>query len=189
MAFAKSLHTPKLYDLIRGAQRVSDITSFRYPTAVRRHYERLLNFPDGFLVLGDAIASFNPIYGQGMSVAALQVQALQQILAERAAEAHGLAGLAPSFFPVAAGIADNAWILAADQDLVFPQTQGERPPDLKQRLAYFAAVVSLTADDPAIHRLMIEVLNLCKPLSVLNDEPLRSRVLGEQRKHPEKYNF
>jgi len=156
---------------------------------VRRHYERLLNFPDGFLVLGDAIASFNPIYGQGMSVAALQVQALQQILAERAAEAHGLAGLAPSFFPVAAGIADNAWILAADQDLVFPQTQGERPPDLKQRLAYFAAVVSLTADDPAIHRLMIEVLNLCKPLSVLNDEPLRSRVLGEQRKHPEKYNF
>jgi hypothetical protein len=156
---------------------------------VRRHYERLPNFPDGFLVLGDAIASFNPIYGQGMSVAALEVQALQQLLAKRTAEVHGLAGLALSFFPVAAGVADHAWILAADQDLVYPQTQGARPPDLKQRLAYFAAMVSLTAGDPEVHRLMIEVFNLCKPLSALNAEPLRSRVLGEQRKHPEKYNF
>jgi 2-polyprenyl-6-methoxyphenol hydroxylase-like FAD-dependent oxidoreductase len=189
LGFAKSLSTPKLYDLIKDAERVSDITSFRYPTAILRHYDRLPNFPDGFLVLGDAIASFNPIYGQGMSVAALQVQALQQLLAERAAEGYGLGGLASRFFPMAARIAENAWILAADQDLAYPQSQGERPPDLKERLAYFAAIVALTAEDTEVHRLMIEVFNLCKPLSALSEEPLRSRVLAEQRKHPEKYNF
>jgi hypothetical protein len=71
----------------------------------------------------------------------------------------------------------------------FPQTQGERPPDLKERLAYFAAVNALTAADSEVHRLLIEVLTLCKPLSALNEEPLRSRVLAEQRQHPEKYNF
>ncbi|MBV8451409.1 MAG: hypothetical protein JOZ29_03950, partial [Deltaproteobacteria bacterium] len=189
LGFAKSLSTPKLYDTIKDAERISDITSFRYPTAVLRHYDRLQDFPEGFLVLGDGIASFNPIYGQGMSVAALQVQALQKLLAERTAEDHGLAGLALSFFPIAAGIADSAWILAADQDLAYPQTQGERPSDLKQRLLYFAAVVSLSAYDPDVHRLMIEVFNLCKPLSALDAEPLRSRALEEQRKHPEKYNF
>jgi 2-polyprenyl-6-methoxyphenol hydroxylase-like FAD-dependent oxidoreductase len=189
LAFAQSLSTPNLYDLIKGAERVTDITSFRYPTAVLRHYDRLPNFPDRFLVLGDAIASFNPVYGQGMSVAALQVQALQKLLTERTAEDRGLAGLALSFFPIAVGIAENAWILAANQDLVYPQTQGERPSDLKQRLLYFAAMVSLCVEDPEVHRLMIEVFNLCKPLSALNEEPLRSRVLEKQRKRLDRYNF
>lgn len=80
LAFAKSLQTPRLYELIKGAERVADITTYRYPTAVRRHYERLLAFPDNFVVLGDSIASFNPVWGQGMSVAALEVQAFQQLL-------------------------------------------------------------------------------------------------------------
>jgi hypothetical protein len=85
---------------------------------VLRHYDRLANFPAGFVVLGDAIASFNPLYGQDKSVAALEAQALQQILVERAAQMHSLARLAQSFFPKAADIAANAWILAANVDLV-----------------------------------------------------------------------
>jgi 2-polyprenyl-6-methoxyphenol hydroxylase-like FAD-dependent oxidoreductase len=189
LSFAKSLQTPKLYELIKDAKRVADITTYRYPTAVRRHYERLSAFPDGFVVLGDAIASFNPVWGQGMSVAALQVQAFQQLLTERAKEKRGLGGLAMTFFPKAAEVADNAWTFAANLDLAYPKTQGERPPDFKQQLAYFAAVDALTPDDPEVQRLLIEVGNLCKPLSVLNEEPLRSRVLEEQRKHPDRYHF
>src|SRR6266850_3151646 len=103
-AFAKSLYTPKVYDLIKDAERVTDITAYRFPTSVLRHYERLTTFPAGFVVLGDAISSFNPFYGQGMSSAALQVKELQQLLAERGAESRGLEGLALSFFPKAAGI-------------------------------------------------------------------------------------
>jgi 2-polyprenyl-6-methoxyphenol hydroxylase-like FAD-dependent oxidoreductase len=189
LSFAKSLQTPKLYELIKDAERVADITTYRYPTAVRRHYERLSAFPDGLVVLGDAIASFNPVWGQGMSVAALQVQAFQQLLTERAKEKRGLGGLAMTFFPKAAEVADNAWTFAANLDLAYPKTQGERPPDFKQQLAYFAAVDALTPDDPEVQRLLIEVGNLCKPLSVLNEEPLRSRVLEEQRKHPDRYHF
>jgi 2-polyprenyl-6-methoxyphenol hydroxylase-like FAD-dependent oxidoreductase len=83
-AFAKALHTPKLYHLIKDAERVSDITYYRFPTSIQRHYERLTTFPEGLVVLGDAISSFNPVYGQGMSSAALQVKALQQLLSERA---------------------------------------------------------------------------------------------------------
>ena len=188
LAFAKSLSTPRLYELIKDAERIADITTYRYPTAVQRHYERLPAFPEGFVVLGDAIASFNPVWGQGMSSAALQVQAFQRLLAARATEGQGLEGLAMSFFPKARDVVANAWTLAANIDLAYPRTQGERPPDLKEQLAYFAAVDALATEDMEVHRLLVEVGSLCTPLSALNEEPLRSRALAEQRNHPEKYN-
>jgi 2-polyprenyl-6-methoxyphenol hydroxylase-like FAD-dependent oxidoreductase len=181
-AFAKSLPSPRLYELIKDAERLTDITTYRYPTSVQRHYEDLPAFPDGFLVLGDAIASFNPFYGQGMSSAALQVQALQRLLAERVEEARSLAGLALSFFPKAAAIIANPWTLAANLDLAYPKTEGERPRDFSERMTYFRALDALTADDIEVQRLMVEVGALCKPLSALTEKPLRSRVLAQQRK-------
>jgi 2-polyprenyl-6-methoxyphenol hydroxylase-like FAD-dependent oxidoreductase len=127
-AFAKSLYTPKLYHLIKDVERLTEITYYRFPTSVQRHYERLTTFPAGFVVLGDAISSFNPVYGQGMSSAALQVKALQQLLTERATEVQGLADLAQFFFPKAAEIIATPWTLAATQDWAYPQTR-ELPVD------------------------------------------------------------
>jgi 2-polyprenyl-6-methoxyphenol hydroxylase-like FAD-dependent oxidoreductase len=181
LAFAKALHTPKLYHLIKDAERVADITCYRFPTSVQRHYERLTAFPEGFVVLGDAISSFNPVYGQGMSSAALQVKALQQLLRDRATGAQGLAGLAQDFFPKAAEIIVTPWTLATTRDWAFPQTQGERPADLEEGAQYFAALDALTAEDVEAYRLMVDVLNLAKPLSALHEEPWRSRVLARQR--------
>ena len=73
--------------------------------------------------------------------------------------------------------------------MAYAKTQGERPPDLKEQLSYVAAVDALSAYDVEIQRLLQEVLCLCKPVSALNEEPLRSRVLAEQRKYPEKYGI
>jgi 2-polyprenyl-6-methoxyphenol hydroxylase-like FAD-dependent oxidoreductase len=182
LAFAKTLYTSKLYELIKDAERVADITPYRFPTSVYRHYERLTAFPDGFLVLGDAICSFNPIYGQGMSSAALQVQALQEVLAQQEARAQGLEGLALAFFPRAAEVIDTPWTLAASFDFAYPQTRGERPPNLTEGAQYFAAVDALTAEDVEVHRLVTEVFQLTKPLSVLRQEPLRSRVMACRQK-------
>lgn len=180
-AFAKSLYTPKVYDLIKDAERVTDITAYRFPTSVLRHYERLTTFPAGFVVLGDAMSSFNPFYGQGMSSAALQVRTLQQLLRERATASQGLEGLAQSFFPQAAEVIMTPWTLAANQDLAYPQTQGERPADLEEGAQYFAALDALTAEDVEVYRLLFEVFHLVKPLSALHEEPLRSRVLARQQ--------
>ncbi len=81
-----------------------------------------------------------------------------------------------AFFPKAAEIIDTPWTLAASQDLAYPRTQGERPPDLEEGAQYFANVDALTAEDVEVHRLMVEVLNLARPLSALREERLRSRV-------------
>jgi 2-polyprenyl-6-methoxyphenol hydroxylase-like FAD-dependent oxidoreductase len=152
LAFAKAFGTPKLYELIKEAERTADITTHRFPTSLWRHYETLSAFPDGFLVLGDAIASFNPVYGQGMSSAALQAQALGSLLDERAAQDSDLTGLAMSFFPKAAELVVNPWVLAGNVDLAPAKTQGERPSDLREQLAYVAALDALTAEDAELNR-------------------------------------
>ena len=186
LMFAKSLPNQKLYDLINDAERVSDIMAYRFPTSVQRHYERLTKFPEGFLVLGDAICSFNPVYGQGMSSAALQVEALQQLLNERAERAQGLDGVALAFFPKAAEVIVTPWTLAATFDFLHPQTCGTRPPNLAATAQYLAAASAVAADDIEVQRLLAEVIALAKPLAALWDEPLYSRILACQR--PETYS-
>lgn len=185
LAFAKSLHSSKLYELVMDARRVTEITTYRFHSSVRRHYERLAVFPEGFLVLGDAIASFNPIYGQGMSSAALQVQALQDLLKERTQGTARLDSLAPTFFTRAAEVVTAPWTLAANSDFAYPQTTGERPRDLEEGAQYFAALEALSTEDVDVHTLMTKVINLAEPLSALNEEPLRSRVLARMQQHNE----
>lgn len=180
--FAKSLPTRRFYELIKDAERLTEITQHRFPTSVQRHYERLSAFPERFVILGDAISSFNPVYGQGMSSAALQVRALQQLLNERAAgtQARGLDGLGAAFFPKAAEVIASPWILAAASDFAYPQTTGERPPNMEDGGRYFAALDSIVAEDPAVHRLLVEVFQLARPLWELTSDPLRSRVIARQ---------
>jgi 2-polyprenyl-6-methoxyphenol hydroxylase-like FAD-dependent oxidoreductase len=182
LGFAKSLHTSKLYDVLKDAERASEITTHRFPTSLRRHYERLAGFPERFVVLGDAISSFNPIYAQGMSSAALQVRALQNLLNERSQQRTPLDGLAPAFFAQAAEIVTVPWMLAANADFAFPQTTGERPPELEAGARYFVALDALCAEDVQLQILVTEVVNLAKPLTALSEEPLRSRVLTRMRR-------
>jgi hypothetical protein len=80
-------------------------------------------------------------------------------------------------------------MLAANADLIYPQTQGARPPDLMEQLAYLGALDALAAEDVEVQRLLVEVFNLCKPLSALSEQQLRSRALAEQRKHLERHNL
>jgi len=112
--------------------------------------------------------SFNPVYGQGMSSAALQIKALAQILDSRAAESRGLEGLAPEFFRKAAGVIDTPWGLAANFDFAYPQTEGERPKGRQQDANYFAALDSLQSEDIEVQRLVAEVFQLTKPRQMLS---------------------
>jgi 2-polyprenyl-6-methoxyphenol hydroxylase-like FAD-dependent oxidoreductase len=182
LAFAQALPSPRLYELIKDAQRVDDITHHRFPTSIQRHYERMPSFPGGFVVIGDAICSFNPVYGQGMASAALQVRALQQVLSERAAAGRGLEGLTVEFFQKAAEVVSTPWTLAANFDFAYPQTRGTRPQAMVEGARYFAALDALQVEEIEVQRTLTEVFQLMKPLSALWDEPLRNRVLARLQK-------
>lgn len=120
--FLEGLPTPK-FETVLGENAIlsDDVVHYRYPTEIRRRYGALNRFPDGLVVLGDAIASFNPFYGQGMSVAALEALALHHVLST------GREDVGTRFFDRAASIVDGAWTIAVGSDFEFPQTTGPKP--------------------------------------------------------------
>jgi len=174
LTFAQQLRTPTLHNAIRRAKLLDDVVRFGFSASVWRHYERLESFPRGLIALGDAICSFNPVYGQGMSVAAQEALMLQRLL--RSGEADPLAGLAPAFFTEASRLIETPWASAAVPDLAFSETEGQRPPDLERTLRFRRALNRLAAADPAVHQKVLEVQHLMTPRSVLLDAALVERV-------------
>ena len=176
LMYAQNLRTPTVYNAIRHAKRPSEIARFGFKASCWRHFERLEKFPRALLPFGDAICRFNPIYGQGMSVAALEADVLNRLLTAQSAESDGLAGLAAAFFPEAERLIDTPWWTAAIPDFSDPRTEGQRPSDLEDTFKFFAALLKLAAQDAAVHKLFIEIQNLLKPRSAYCDPELVRRV-------------
>ena len=177
MAYAEGLRTSSLYDVIRRARRVSDPVKLGFRQSVRRRFDGG-GVPRGLLPLGDSLCRFNPVYGQGMSVAALEAVRLAELLDERAGLADPLADLAEVFVREADAIVEGPWRMSALPDLANPATRGERPPDLEQILRFGAALTILAAEDPEVHKLDAEVRQLIKPASALMTPEIVERVMS-----------
>jgi 2-polyprenyl-6-methoxyphenol hydroxylase-like FAD-dependent oxidoreductase len=174
LEFARSLPAPDIYDVISHAEPLSDPVAYKFPSNLRRHYERLDRFPAGYLVLGDAMCSFNPVYGQGMTVSALQATALDISLRERSGE---LNDLARRFFQRAAKLIDIPWMAAAGEDFRYPQVEGVRPPGIMLLLWYGAKLQLATQRDAEVYRAFLYVMNLMRPPTSLFHPRIIGRVL------------
>jgi 2-polyprenyl-6-methoxyphenol hydroxylase-like FAD-dependent oxidoreductase len=177
LSYARALRTPTIYNAINRARRLDGVARYGFPESVRRHFEGLDVFPRGLLPIGDAICRFNPVYGQGMSVAALEACLLRRLL-ERSGDGDPIAGLAPAFFAEVQALIETPWSVAV-LDFVFPDTKGQRPADFETTLRFGIALTRLAAEDPAVHKLTAEVQNLLKPRSVYRDPKLVERVLAK----------
>jgi 2-polyprenyl-6-methoxyphenol hydroxylase-like FAD-dependent oxidoreductase len=169
--FARTLPAPYIYDVIRNADPIGEPASARFPASVRRHYEKLRRFPAGYLVFGDAICSFNPIYGQGMSVAALQAIALQETIAGSGVD------LARRFFRRAAKVVDIPWSIAAGNDLRMPEAVGRRTAAVRLINWYVSKLHKAAHSDPAPALAFHRVSNLLAPPSSILSPGIAARVL------------
>lgn len=121
--FARTLPAPYIYEVVSRNEALGEAVSGRFSASIWRRYELLPRFPAGYLVFGDAICSFNPRYGQGMSVAALQAVELGNILASADCDRE----LARNFFRRAAKVVAIPWSIAVGNDLRIPEVAGVGP--------------------------------------------------------------
>lgn len=178
LAFARTVAPAEVYAAIRRAEPLSELATHKVPASVRRRYERLRRFPDGLLVFGDAICSFNPIYGRGMSVAAVEAEALRRCLE---AGDHDLAG---RFFRAAAKAVDPAWKLAAGGDLTLPEVPGRRRPSTRVVNRYVRRLHRVAAYDAKVAAAFVRVAGLVDPPSAIMTPAVAGRVLLGRRRRP-----
>jgi len=171
-AYADSLAGPEIRQLLENHEYVDDeIQKFPFPASRRRRYEQLDEFPEGLLVTGDAMASFNPIYGQGMSVAALDAMQLHETLASGERRA-----LAPDFFEGAATAIDTAWQMATSADFEFAATEGPKPTGTDLLNRYTGAVMDAAHSDPVVAEQFYHVMRMEEPPTTLLRPQVAARV-------------
>jgi len=179
--FARSLPSLLVADVLEGAEVLSPIMTYRLPSSQWRHFEKLERWPAGYLALGDAVCSFNPIYGQGMSSAALQARALGIVLARV-----GLSSplLAREHYQKAARVVADPWMLAVGADFRHPSTTGPKPAGTDLFNRYLAKVHLASHVSPAVNRQLMQVQNLLAPWTSLLRPAMVGQVLLAARRSP-----
>lgn len=174
LAYAKSLVVPDVYAAVHDAEPLTEPVTFRFPASRRLRYEKLGRFPDGLLVVGDAVCSFNPVYGQGMTVAALEALALRR----------QLAGGEPSpraFLAEIARIVDAPWEIAAGGDLAYPEVEGRRSLQVRIGNAYMARLHRAATVDGDVVEAFMRVAGLVDPPQSVMRPSIALKVLRGSR--------
>jgi 2-polyprenyl-6-methoxyphenol hydroxylase-like FAD-dependent oxidoreductase len=168
--YASTLAGPEIATVIRSAVPAGEAVKMRYPESTLTHFDRLGRHLDGFLVVGDALCSFNPVYGQGMTVAVQEAELLQSLLGD------SRENLAGRFFSAAAGVLADPWAIAVGGDLRFPEVEGERGPQDEEINGYLDQFRASAAVDPVLGTAFLKVIHMVEPVATLFSPELMERV-------------
>ncbi len=173
--FVRTLDAPEIYRAICDAEPVDDAVSFRVPASIRLRYDRLRHFPDSLLVIGDGVCSFNPVYGQGMTVAAMEAK----VLAE-----HMTAGsIRPlRFFREIKPVIDVPWETSVNGDLAFDGVAGSRSLKVRAGNAYVRRLHAAARHEPRFTEAFFRVAGLVDPPTALLRPGLAIGAFGAARK-------
>jgi 2-polyprenyl-6-methoxyphenol hydroxylase-like FAD-dependent oxidoreductase len=169
--WAARLPRPDIHQAIARGEVVEAPHRMRIPPSTWRRYDKLRHFPEGFLVIGDAICALNPAYAQGMTTAAVEATALRDCLAQ------GRRGLAQRFFARAAKIISIPWSVSVTADLRFPHVQGERTRAVRFLNWYIARLHRVAERDGAAGKAFLRVANLIDPPQRLFAPTMAAKVL------------
>jgi 2-polyprenyl-6-methoxyphenol hydroxylase-like FAD-dependent oxidoreductase len=170
LEFTANLLDPTIAAALQRGEPTSPIYGYAQTENRWRHFEKLPNWPEGLIVLGDAACCFNPIYGQGMTLSVMAAELLEDQLAQ--AFALGGPGLGPGFSARfqqrLAKLFDVPWLLATSEDFRWPTTTGARPGWLHRQVQrYLDRVIELATQDAAAGQRFLEVLHLLRPPAAL----------------------
>jgi 2-polyprenyl-6-methoxyphenol hydroxylase-like FAD-dependent oxidoreductase len=150
--FVAALAPRHIMDALRSAEPLAGVAQYRIPSNRWRRYDKLTRMPDGLLAFGDAICSFNPIYGQGMTMVALEAEALRECLG------NGNRDVPRRFYRMSAKRIQVAWQTAVSSDLALPQVRGRRPLSVRIMNSYMNRLLTATETDPVVAQQFFRVV-------------------------------
>lgn len=178
---AKQDPAPPLGEVVTSCEALSDPITFRYPASIRRDFDRCERLAENLYVAGDAVSSFNPVYGQGMTCAALHAAALRDHFEADDGRSTGTR----RYFQAVAKISAAAWSTSAIEDLRLPHAQGRRPRGLKLQHWVGELLTESTRRDAELHRQFLEVVNLrAEPTSLMTPRNVARMISARRRPLP-----
>jgi 2-polyprenyl-6-methoxyphenol hydroxylase-like FAD-dependent oxidoreductase len=172
VGFARTLASQALAEILEDAEPLGEPRTLRFPSSIRRHYGRMRDFPKGLLVCADALSSFNPTFGQGITVAAKQALVLRDLCTRVP-----LAELGKVFSSRTASIVDVAWNASVGRTFLYPGVVGR--PTLQMRIAnaYLPRVVARAHEDAQVATALLKVMHFLAPPTSLFAPWILLRVL------------
>ncbi|MGW5053736.1 NAD(P)/FAD-dependent oxidoreductase [Actinokineospora sp. NPDC004072] len=163
--FAATLPAPLIAENLAPRTAIEGPHVFHIPDNLWRRYDQLTTWPANLVPLGDSICVLNPVYGQGITLAALQARLLRALLSDTADD------LAARYFPPCADTIGNAWsiVTTGDAALLSPATP---TPEAQHQARFFQAA----STDPALSRLFLEIINFKQPPTRLADPDVIHRL-------------
>jgi len=180
LEFARSLPVSIIYDAIRSAEPITPIKTHRGTENRLRHFESAKQLPDNFVLLGDAVCAFNPVYGQGMTIASLGALTLQKCLREQQTlhPDGSLTGLSRRFQKQLSKVNKAPWLLATGEDYRYRETEGAGPTLMTKFMhRYMEQVLLLSTQNVAVRKVLLNVFNILAPPTKLFHPRVLFRVL------------
>jgi 2-polyprenyl-6-methoxyphenol hydroxylase-like FAD-dependent oxidoreductase len=177
LAFARSLRSSALFDAIQDATPLTPIYTYRSNENRLRYYDRLQHQPEQFIVVGHAACALNPTYGQGMTVAAIEADLLDQFFQQHPFSM-GMSGQTRRLQKQLAKAHRDAWTLSVSQDDRYRSTQGKQSNVATHFMTWYSdQLQKLVVEQAEVQIAMMEVMHLLKPLNVLFQPFIMSRVI------------
>lgn len=172
--FAASLWVGDLEEVVRGATPVGEASHHAFPALSQHRYDRLPRLPEAYVVAGDAVCSFDPRFGQGMTVAIREALELGAVLDRR-----GRGPVGKRVLSAARPIVQDAWDLATGSDLAHPGVVGPRPPSWRLTNAYMERLLPVSHVDPVVARAFVRVIGMVdRPPRLMRPRILRRVLRG-----------
>ncbi|MBD3885355.1 FAD-dependent monooxygenase [Phormidium tenue FACHB-886] len=177
LAFARSLRSSALVDAIQDATPLTPIYTYHSNENRLRHYDRLRHQPEQFIVVGHAACAFNPTYGQGMTVAAIEAELIDQFFQAHAARMR-MSGQTRRLQKQLAKAHRDAWALSSSQDDRYRSTEGKQRNAMTHFMTWYSdQLQKLVVEQAEVQIAIMEVMHLLKPLNVVFQPFILGRVI------------
>jgi hypothetical protein len=181
LEFARSLPTGEIYSLIRNSTPLTGITGYRRTENRWRHFEKLRRLPRGLLAAGDSVCAFNPVYGQGMTIAAMEADMLDSLLASRRA------GFERRYYRGIARFIQTAWTLATGEDARYHNVDGRTGTGVMERFMhrYLDRIMAVTTYDAEVRRSLLRVFTMVAQPAALFHPRVLWRIAAHRWRLPD----